>query len=174
MIRLIERLSNWRAFAVLMLAYVVVFGAILLTLTDLTAHTRGIGILDFDIGYSVERVAEVFGAYGEPGIALYGRIQLLDILNPALYTLIFAIVLNVLWQVRAAWVVLLPLLAGLLDYAENITLALLARSFPELSSGLVGFSSTLSLVKNAALYASIAVLIVGLALWARDRFSASR
>ncbi len=167
---LLERLATWRSFAVLLVLYAVVFGMIIATLSRLTALTGGIGILDFDQGYSAERVRQVFDSYGEQGFQLYGRIQLLDLANPALYSLIFACLIYLLWKNRSAvWMAVLPLAAGALDYSENLTLFLLARSYPNISDGLVGVSSTLSLVKNVALFASIAVLVIGLVLRAREK-----
>ena len=171
---LLARLATWRGFAVLFVLYGAVFGMILFTLSKLTALTGGTGILDFDQGYTTDRVREVFDSYGDEGFALVGRIQFLDLLNPAIYSLIFACLIYLLWQNRTAiWVVLLPLAAGILDYSENITLFLLTQSYPDLSDGLVGLSSTLSLIKNAALFSAIAALLVGLGLWARDKFTGS-
>ncbi|MEZ4707806.1 MAG: hypothetical protein R3A44_11395 [Caldilineaceae bacterium] len=169
----IQKIATPKGFAILFALYVVVFGAILLTLAQLTAHTGGIGILDFDRGYTAERVAEVFGSYGKQGMALYTRIQLLDLLNPALYSLFFAAIIHLLWRNHsaiAAWIVLFPFWAGLLDYAENVTLFLLTRSYPKLSTELVRLSSTLSIIKNFALIPAIIVLLIGLVLFAMHRF----
>jgi hypothetical protein len=94
---------------------------------------------------------------------LYGRIQTLDLINPALYSLLAAALTRMLWQGRP-WVALLPLLAALGDYAENITLTLLARGFPELPEGLVAISSTLSLAKLALMALGLAPLLIGLLL----------
>jgi len=168
---IIDRLATWRGFAILFVLYAAVFGTIIATLSNLTTLTGGIGILDFDRGYSVERVREVFDSYGEEGFALYGRIQLLDLVNPAIYSLIFASLIYLLWRDRGhRWVVVLPLAAGLLDYCENLTLFLLSNSYPEISSQLVTISSALSLIKNIALFGAIIALLIGLFFWVRERF----
>ncbi len=168
------KMATKRGLAILLTFYAAVFGAILFTLSKLTTLTGGIGILDFDRGYTTERVAEVFGSYGVEGMALYSRIQVLDIFNPAIYSIIFASLLYLLWRThRAAWVVFLPFLAGGLDYAENVTLFALSRAYPNLPSGLVSASSLLSIVKNVALFASIAALVVGLAIFAFQRLRKS-
>ncbi|MFK8035776.1 MAG: hypothetical protein AB8B94_16705 [Hyphomicrobiales bacterium] len=168
---ILDRLANWRGFTILIILYVAVFGTIIATLSKLTTLTGGIGILDFDRGYSVERVRKVFDSYGAEGFALYGRIQLLDIFNPAIYSLIFACLIYLLWKNKGyRWVVAPPLAAGLLDYCENLTLFLLSRSYPEISPQLVTISSTLSLIKNVALFGTIIVLLIGLFIWFRERF----
>ena len=151
---------------VLIIAYLVVFGAILVTVWQLTEVSGGFGVLDFDQGYTTERVAEVFGSYGEHGFSLYRRIQILDIFNPAFYSLIAAVLTYMLWKGRGVdWLSLAPLLGGIGDYAENVTLFLLAREFPDVSDGLVSISSALSLIKNGLLVLGLLPLFVGLALW---------
>ncbi|MCK0141266.1 hypothetical protein [Aliiroseovarius sp. F20344] len=170
MISLIARLATWRGLAALLVTYVVIFGAILITLGQLSTVSGGYGILDFDQGYTAERVAEVWGSYGEQGFALYRRIQFLDILNPALYSLIAAALTYILWKGRGVeWLCLAPLLGGIGDYAENVSLFLLARGYPKISEDLVAVSSTLSLIKNGLLILGLLPLVVGLALWCVKR-----
>ena len=98
MISLISRLATRRALLLLVAGYLVVFGAILITLGQLSAVSGGQGILDFDLGYTPDRVAEVYGSYGDRGFALYRRIQWLDLINPALYSLIAAALTYRLWR----------------------------------------------------------------------------
>lgn len=166
LLTLIEKLANWKGIALLLFLYVAVFGSILFSLGQLSELTGGQSILDFDRGYSIARVHEVLGSYGAEGMALNGRIQFLDLFNPALYSLIAATLTYLLWKGRGPeWLPLVALLGGLGDYLENITLFLLARSYPEVSEGLVNFSSSLSMLKNALLPISILPLLVGLILW---------
>ena len=82
MLTLIVRLAQTRAMIALAIVWAIVFGAILITMGQLAEATGGSGILDFEVGYSAERVAAILGSYGAEGMALYGRIQLLDLINP--------------------------------------------------------------------------------------------
>ena len=174
MISLIARLATWRGLTVLIIAYLAVFGAILMTLGQLAEVSGGFGILDFDQGYTKQRVAEVFGSYGELGFSLYRRIQLLDIFNPALYSLIASVLTYLLWKGRGVdWLCLAPLLGGIGDYAENVTLFFLARGYPDVSDGLASVSSTLSLIKNALLILGMLPLLVGLVRWGIQRLRRS-
>ncbi len=164
MVSVIARLATWRGLTTLIIAYLVVFGTILVTLGHLTEVSGGFGILDFDQGYTKQRVAEVFGSYGEHGFSLYRRIQLLDVFNPALYSFIAAAFTYLLWKGRGVdWLCLAPLLGGIGDYAENVTLFFLAKGYPDVSDGLVAVSSTLSLIKNALLIVGMLPLLAGLA-----------
>ena len=172
LLKIIERTATRWGLGILFFLYVLVFGAIQITMNKLAVVTGGFSILDFDFGYSEERVLEVLGSYGEEGMALYGRIQLLDILNPAIYSLFFASILYLLFKKGGfTWVVILPLLAGALDYAENITLYILSSSYPDISGTIVSLSSSLSIVKNTALYSAIGTLVIGFVLWARSMTS---
>lgn len=163
--KLIDNLTAPRAILILIILYGAVFGTILFTLAQLTEISGGYGILDFDQGYDMARVQEVFGSYGSEGMKLYGRIQSLDLINPALYSLIAAVFTRLLWRERGPdWLCLAPLLGGLGDYTENVTLFLLARSYPEISTGLVSTSSTLSLAKNGLMVIGMLPLLVGIVL----------
>lgn len=166
LLSLIEKLANWKGIAILLFLYVAVFGTILFSLGQLNDLTGGYTILDFDRGYSYERVHEVLGSYGAEGMELNGRIQFLDLFNPALYSLIAATLTYLLWNGRGPkWLPLVALLGGLGDYLENVTLYLLARSYPDISESLVSLSSSLSLLKNILLPIAILPFLVGLILW---------
>jgi hypothetical protein len=163
---LIERLATWKGILGLLVIYSVVFGGILVTLGQLTNLTGGFGILDFDRGYSMDRVQEVLGSYGPDGMALNARIQLLDLFNPALYSLILACLTFLLWKGRGPnWLPLVALLGGVGDYLENITLFLMARSYPDISDGMVNLSSSLSLIKNVLLPIAALPFLIGLVIW---------
>lgn len=169
---ILEKTATKAGLIVLAIVYAAVFGGILITLNQLTKSSSGFGILDFDFGYSRERVMEVLGSYGDTGWSLYSRIQLLDLINPALYSLLLASIIFLLWRSRnTLWVVVIPLFAGLLDYLENLTLFLLSQSYPSVSSGLVSISSNLSIIKNVALYATVFILILGILLRLKGYFT---
>lgn len=168
--KILDRTATRIGLVVLIALYAIVFGMIIFTMSQLSEATSGAGIIDFERGYSASRVGEILGSYGPDGFALYGRIQLLDLINPALYSLIFASILHLMFRGgKASWVVILPLIAGMLDYLENVTIFLLIRSFPTISDGLVWASSTLSIAKNIALPAAVLALLVGIVLAIRAR-----
>ena len=132
----------------LVLAQIGVGLAIALNVLELMRVSGGYGLLDFEFGYDTRRVAEIFDAYGKVGMSLFWRVQLLDLLNPALYALLGAGVIYWLRQgSRWAW---LALGAAALDYTENAVLAMLARGLPDVDAGLVGLGNVLSLAKHGA------------------------
>ena len=164
---LIKRLSRPRAFLLLLGAYVVVFGLILYHLGQLQ-QISGHGILDFEQGYSPARVNEVLGSYGTDGMAIVRRIQLLDLINPALYSLILAVLTHWVWRGGGGrYLPLVALLGGVGDYAENVTLFLMLRAYPDIPPALVETSSALSLAKTGLLILSVLPLVIGLVIWLR-------
>ncbi len=72
-------------------------------------------------------------------------------------------------QKPLAWLALLPLLAALLDYAENTILFILAADYPDISAQSVATGSTISLMKNAVLLLATLALFVGGWRWYRVR-----
>lgn len=174
LISILERSSTKQGLLLLTVLYALVFGLIISTISKLTDITGGIGILDFDQGYTHGRVIEVFSSYGEAGMTLYSRIQLLDLLNPALYSLLISSLVYLLVRhSKVIWLSIIPLLAGLLDYFENLTLYLLVKSYPDISVSLVSFSSALSIIKNIALFSTMAALIAGGIVWIKKRSTAA-
>jgi hypothetical protein len=162
-ISIIEQLGTWRGLSVLVAVASLVFALIFTTLAQITEITGGYGILDFEVGYSVARVDEILGSYGAEGMALYRRIQLLDVINPAVYSLILACVAYLLWQGRGPrYIALIPLLGGVGDYLENVTLFLIVRSYPVLNAELITVSSSLSYLKNILAGVGGIVLLAGL------------
>lgn len=158
---LIEKLASKHGVITLLVLYCLVFGAILVTIGQIMSHS-GHGILDIEQGYSAERVHAVFDSYDTYGMGLYGRILLLDLVNPALYSLLASLFTYLLWKSHGlAWLCLLPFLSGLGDYAENITLYLMWRSHPEIPASLISVSSALSLIKTGLLVIGMGPLLAG-------------
>ena len=173
-ISILEKTSTKQGLLLLTVLYALVFGLIINTISQLTDITGGIGILDFDRGYTHGRVIEVFSSYSDAGMTLYLRIQLLDLINPALYSLLISsLVYLLVRRSKVIWLSIIPLLAGLLDYLENLTLYLLVQSYPDISESLVSFSSALSIIKNIALFGTTTALIAGGIVWIKKRSTAS-
>ena len=154
--RLLEKTTQKRNLALLTLMSVVVMGLVIATVMEIGDVSDGAGVIDFFQGYSLETVNATLQAYGEEGLNLYARVQLLDVLNPLLYSLTVAsFVYMTIKNTRHKWLSITPLAGGLFDYLENIFIYLMTSSYPNISNNAVLAGSTLSIVKN-----SISVLMV--------------
>ena len=167
----LEKTSGRKGLIILGVSSALIFGLIWALIIKLMTLTGGTGILDFEIGYTPEKVQAVLGRYGTEGMALYRKIQWLDLINPVLYGLLMASILYRLYPPQESWsrLVLLPLAAALLDYAENGVLFILATDYPDISTQWVGVGAVLSLLKNAVLFLATMVLLVGAWRWYRQR-----
>ncbi len=126
----------------------------------------GSGILDLETGYDLNTVQSLLDSYGTEGIAHYRWVQLLDIANPFVYSLLFSSICFHLYR-QSNWVLLalLPLMIGLFDYFENVFLYLIINSYPELTENLILFSSGLSIIKRGVMLIGVLILLGGVVVW---------
>ena len=155
----LDKSLNWRGCLLVLVSLGLVGGTIGYTVNQIIA-VSGQGILDFEFGHSVRRINEVFSAYGDEGMALYHRVQLLDLFNPLLYSWACAMLLYVLARdTRWSWLVIFALIPGIFDYAENYFLYQFLVTYPSLDPAQVEMANVLSLVKQASLVCAVAALV---------------
>ena len=143
--------SRWLLLG-LLAGLIPVFGVIAVTVAKILAET-GVLIPDFHVGYSADDLSEMLTGMGEMGRALYTRVLWLDVLNPAFYALLLVVLLARLGA--PAWQRALALLAGALDYAENVALWTAVVRFPEPPPG---WGGTISPVKHFVLGLALILL----------------
>ena len=155
----LEKSVTRAGFALVIVLLTLVGGAIGYTVAEISAIS-GQGILDFELGHSVARTNEVLGAYGKEGIALYHRVQLLDLLNPLIYSWFTAMLLYLLVRgTRWTWLVVFALIPGFFDYAENYYLYQFLVSYPAIDSGQVDTANVLSLIKQGSFVATVVAFV---------------
>tara|TARA_R110000868_G_C10572140_1_gene737841 strand:- start:33 stop:620 length:588 start_codon:yes stop_codon:yes gene_type:complete len=122
------------------------------------------------MGYSHEQAVFLLESLGTEGRSVYLFPQLAtDFVYPGLFAISYALTLIWVFAKRAhpdSWLfnlALLPVLAGLFDYAENILIILMIRNYPEVSEFLVSAASLCTLLKSAFTTLSLLLLIGGFA-----------
>jgi nucleoside-diphosphate-sugar epimerase len=139
----------------------------------------GAPILDMRLGYSENAVYQLFDALGETGRRAYlNLLWTVDLILPALFGLFLSTAIRRGAFRKLRW---MPFLASACDYCENIGITFLLLQYPVHAPAMVGFSSTLTVLKHA-LYAAGAILaiagLVGIRRPARfrtdDKLSAAR
>ncbi|WP_087018219.1 hypothetical protein [Thaumasiovibrio subtropicus] len=125
------------------------------TIPTLMAFSSGLPIFDMSpAGYNVEQATRLLDNLGETGRAFYRYQLALDLIYPALFGLsyfaLFQWILNknAITRTTWRWISILPIIAALFDYLENITVWLMLRSFPNVSELLVKVASTLTVTKS--------------------------
>ena len=164
---IIERLIRWTSRPTILICLValqiVVYAGIAFNLTQLSEVSGGSGILDFEFGYSADFVRSTLASYGSAGFGFYRNIQLLDLVNPALYSTLLASIISILIRNHPRrWPVIIPFIAGALDYVENGFLYFFATMFPNVPENLVPIASGLSVSKRAAIVLTVIALIYAL------------
>lgn len=149
-------LSGKKVLLLFVLTNMVYAVMILITIPKVMAFSGELKLLDMmPLGYDLDDINALFAALGEKGrsIYLYNQIPV-DMIYPFLfgisYSLIFAYFLNKLGKLDSVffYVSLLPLVAGIADYLENIGIVLMLTKFPDVSPGLAGITNVFSMVKS--------------------------
>lgn len=167
---ILEKSSTKMGLISILIIQIIVGGFLGISIAKLSSVTNGYGILDFEVGYSIEKVNELFSRYEIEGMILYKQILFIDLFNPLIYSLLFSSLLYVFYkESKYAWLVYLGFLCAGLDYLENFFLFEMMNSYPDISSGVVEFSSAISIVKHSVLYLTILILVLGMVRWVRHK-----
>jgi hypothetical protein len=124
---------------------------------------------DTRLPYTPQDVHIMADDLGAAGRLLYGLTEVtLDFVFPVLYATWLSVTLAWVWRKALpewsgrCWLILLPYLGMLADFAENTCLAILMLLFPNEPTWLVWLSNTVSLVKWCAGLASFGFILIGL------------
>ncbi len=141
--------------------------------------TNGANILDFEFGYSSAQANSIVTALGEQGRLFYlTKIIPIDFVFPATYMLCYAgwiarLAKNVLPLRRAKRLLILPLLAMLFDWLENIGIIFILTQYTGISDGAVALASTAGMIKFTFTLCSMVTIFVLLVLSLLKRRSKS-
>jgi len=137
---LLDRFSNWKTL-IITLAIYMVFNLVLLKnaeskINELAQKT--VGVIDLTFGFNPQRTLAMVAEYGDAGRAYYANTEMTtDVVYPIVYTLLFCIILTLLFRNKSykpyAFINLLPLGVLIFDLLENITIVTLLKSFPNSS-----------------------------------------
>lgn len=135
-------------------------------------HSGGLTILDLRWSFSPDDAYELFNALGSKGRRAYFFLHLVpDMLFPMGYALTFAF-MSAWFLVRLnplehplQWLSLIPLISGLSDVLENISLVICNRAFPGRIDWLVQLAHMLTRVKFGLLPLGLVFLSIIVVLW---------
>lgn len=180
-----QKLSEWlhrisRGWVVLAaLAVFVVFTVLFLpgqgTQTD--QYGNAVGIPDLSLAYSPSELYAIAGDYGPEGRAAYIRVRFtFDVVWPVVYTLFLVTALS--WSARRAFaagsrwqrVNLVPLLAALFDYLENVGTSLVMARYPARTPVAAALAMLATPLKWLFVLASVVLLLVCVYVAVRRKF----
>jgi len=140
----------------------------------------GVGSPDTSLWYSAADLYAMAEAYGEQGRAAYVRARFtFDLIWPVVYTLFLTTAIGWLFSRGVAagsrwqWANLLPLVAMLLDYLENLSTSVVMLRYPAQTAVIGHLVPLFTLSKWACVGGSGLLLVAGLVAaarkWVRDR-----
>lgn len=135
-------------------------------------HSGGLPILDLRESFSPDDAYELFTALGAEGRQAYLILHLVpDTLFPIGYALTFAFISA--WFLvrllpldhRLQWLSLIPLISGLADVLENLSLVICNLAYPGRIDWLVQFAHLLTKVKFGLLPIGLVFLTIIVVVW---------
>jgi len=135
-------------------------------------HSGGVPILDLRKSFSPDDAYELFTALGAEGRQAYLFLHLVpDTLFPIGYALVFAFIsawfLVRLWPLdhRMQWLSMIPLISGLADVLENLSLVICNLAYPGRIDWLVQVAHLMNKVKFGLLPIGLVFLIIIVVMW---------
>jgi hypothetical protein len=136
------------------------------------AHSGGVPILDMRMSYTPEEVYQLFAALGTTGRQAYRTLHLVpDMLFPISYALLFAFT-GAWFLVRLLplehplqWLILTPLISGLADILENLSLVVSGLLYPNRIDWLAQVASLLTKIKFGLMPVGAVFLIIIMVVW---------
>ena len=146
--------------------------ALFFSTPTIEAHSGGVPILDMRMSYTPEEVYQLFLALGIAGRQAYRTLHLVpDMLFPISYALLFAFT-GAWFLVRLLplehplqWLILTPLISGLADILENLSLVVSGLAYPNRMDWLVHVASLLTKIKFGLMPVGAVFLIIITVVW---------
>jgi len=140
----------------------VLMGTIIMTMMTLSGNLI---FLDMRLYYTFDEVTSYLTALGETGRIFYLYQKIVDSFFPIGYGLGLALSLGYLYrksEMKNPWsiIILIPILAAIFDYLENLLLTTQIVSFPNLSEVIVSIAAITTLLKWIFLSSAIGILFV--------------
>jgi uncharacterized membrane protein YhaH (DUF805 family) len=165
-----NNIQGWKVLVSFILANVVYVYMLIVSIPKVMSFSNGMKILDMmPGGYDSAYVNLLFNTLGKTGRDMYLYHQIpVDMIYPLLfiisYTLLLAFFLKKLEKLDTGlfFLCLLPLVAGIADYLENIAIITMLKHYPDLSDTQILMANIFSTTKSitTTLYFIILILVV--------------
>lgn len=151
-----KKLNGKKILLLFLLTNLVYLLMLTITIPMLLSFSKGMKTLDMmPLGYDPDYINLLFDTLGERGREVYLYYQIpIDMIYPFLfgytYFLLLAFFLKKLHKLNSPYhyLCLLPVVAGIADYAENLGILSMLTTFPELSQFSMSATNISSIVKS--------------------------
>ncbi|AXT55212.1 hypothetical protein J8L88_04830 [Aquimarina sp. MMG015] len=177
-----KNISGKKVLGLFILTNVVYTFMLTVTIPKTMEFSKGMKLLDMmPTGYDLDYVRELFSLLGENGRLTYLNNQIpVDMIYPLLFGLSYCLLLGYLLKKLNKlnsvynFLCLLPIIAGIADYLENIGIIVMLKNYPELTEVAVKSTSSFSLIKSISTSVLFIVLIVTLIIFGIKRIKSKR
>ena len=176
----IDNLSNLRNLVVMIVSsFVVVMIMATLTQTWVYEVYGDVTMPDTRLTYTLNEITDVFNTLGQAGLNVWAQAHMLDFLFPLTY--MFAMAFGTNMELRRLYpnndpakkLVLIPLMAGIADYVENILILTQIATYPSLSGPVILVASAITSFKWILLGSGFVIIFVFIPLIIYRRISDS-
>ena len=183
LIKFIEQhISGKKVLALFILTNLVYTFMLTVTIPKTMEFSNGMKLLDMmPTGYDFNYVSELFSALGEDGRLTYLTKQIpVDMVYPLLfglsYCLLMGYFLKKLNKLKSlyTYLCLLPIIAGIADYLENLGIITMLKNYPELNETAVYTTNVFTLIKSlstSVFFIALILILIGLGIKAINRKS---
>ncbi|MHA2940486.1 hypothetical protein ACXJY6_19600 [Vibrio sp. RC27] len=182
-VRFVQKLSTGKNVSILFLLTMIVYLTMLsYSIPAVSTFAPELPIFDLSpFGYSFAYADNLLNTLGIEGRATYLSTQLpFDFIYPGLFSITYSLMLVWLFGKTSSrnskiyYFALVPFLAGMFDYVENIFIIKMINSFPELQVTTVKIASTLTILKSSFTMLFFVLLIVGFVLLFKQKVLSNR
>ena len=162
----IKKLTTLRSFLLFLILTIIVNVAMGNVIPQILALSGGAPILDMRPGYTFADIEHLFAVLSGQGRQLYTTLQVLDLILPLALGMTLTLALTgVITRLLPEGhpmekAVSLPILGMIFDYLENITIATLIASYPNLSPLTVSVASIFTQLKWLCIILACVLLVI--------------
>lgn len=178
LIRLLQKYATGKVVSLLFIATMAVYLTMLLySIPAVNSFAPELKLFDLSpTGYTPGYAISLLESLGYEGRATYLTLQLpLDFLYPGLFAVTYSLLLTWLFSKgaeddsRIFYFSLVPMLAGLFDYIENVFIVIMLKSYPDISSSIVESASLFTVLKSGFSTAFFILLFWGLVRFIKQK-----
>jgi hypothetical protein len=165
----LDRIANGKLLIFLILIYAIFPAYLLKNAEEKINQLAGkkIGVIDLTIGFNSQKMLQMVADYGDEARAYYAQTEMTkDVIYPIVYAFLFGVILSLLYRDKAYkpfhWVNLLPFIALIFDYLENICIVSLLQKYPLQSLTVANFCEVFKLLKWISFGFAIVFIFYGL------------
>jgi hypothetical protein len=165
----LNRIANAKLLILLFLIYAIFPAYFLKNAEEKINQLAGkkIGVIDLTIGFNPQKTYQMVADYGDEARAYYAQTEVTtDVIYPIVYALLFGVILTLLYRNKAykpfSWINLLPFVALIFDYLENICIVSLLQNYPSQSLNTATFCEVFKMLKWVSFGISVVLILYGL------------